>query len=146
MGVPGNGNAQNFNPNVIDDDPDDFLYYPELTTNAMFISCGERDTIFYAGPDVVKYYNKIGCVNNNVGRRHSETNHFVHRVFGSEINLRTHDVHRIDASYYIPPTRRKIYDPSLPHMGLTGNKYELTAHIVISWKDTAASEEEYNGF
>jgi len=146
MGVPGNGNTKDFNPNLITDQPGDFLYYPELTTNAMFISCGNLNTVFYAGPDVVKYYNKIGCINNNVGLRHSETNHFVHRVFGSEINLRTEKVHPINASYYIPPTRRKIYDSTLPHMGLEGNEYELTAHIVISWKDTASDEEEYNDF
>ena len=146
MGVPGNGNTKDFNPNLITDQPGDFLYYPELTTNAMFISCGNLNTVFYAGPDVVKYYNKIGCINNNVGLRHSETNHFVHRVFGSEINLRTEKVHPINASYYIPPTRRKIYDSTLPHMGLEGIEYELTAHIVISWKDTASDEEEYNDF
>ncbi|PKL42810.1 MAG: hypothetical protein CVV41_12335 [Candidatus Riflebacteria bacterium HGW-Riflebacteria-1] len=149
MGVPDNGNKKDFNPNVITDSPGDFLYYPEMTTNAMFISCGELNTVFYAGPDVVKYYNKIGCLNNDVGLRHSETNHFVHRVFGSEINLRIPaepKIHRIDASYYIPPTRRKIYDSTLPHMGIKGNKYELVSHIVISWKDTAASEDEYKDF
>lgn len=146
LGVPGGGNTKDFNPNLINDQPGDFLYFPELTTNAMFISCGQLNTVFYAGPDVVKYYNKIGCVNNNVGIRHSETNHFVHRVYGSEINLRTHPVHRINSSYYIPPTRRKIYDATLPHMGLIGNEYELTAHVVISWKDTVAYEEEYNEF
>jgi hypothetical protein len=146
MGVPGNGNQKNFDPNNIVDKAGDFIYYPELTTNAMFISCGKLNTVFYTGPDVVKYYNKIGCLNNEVGRRHSETNHFVHRVFGSEIRLRTKKVHRIGQSYYIPPTRRKIYDSTLPHMGLDGNEYELTAHIVISWKDIAATIEEYEAF
>ncbi len=134
---------------AVKDESGDFLYFPELTTNAMFISCGERNTVFYAGPDVVKYYNKIGCSNNEVGLRHSETNQFVHRVFGSEINLRIPQnppIHRLNKSFYLPPTRRKIYDSSLPHMGLAGNKYELTSHIVISWKDTIAYEEDYKDF
>ncbi len=150
LGVPGNGTVKNFAPGSINDQPGDFLHFPELTTNGMFISCGELNNRFYAGPDYIKLFNKIGlsdtCVASNIGLRHSETTHFVHRVYGSEINLRTHPVHRISGGFYIPPTRRKIYDESLPRLGMNNSQFELASYIVISWRDTVAFPDYYDSF
>ncbi|NCB38686.1 MAG: hypothetical protein EOM80_07945 [Erysipelotrichia bacterium] len=147
MNVPGDGNGEVTSPASIKDTAGDFLYYPEFTTNAMFISCGKQNNKFYAGPDVQKYYNEIGLAGvSNIGRPHSTTTHFVHRVFGSETNLRLFDVHRIKANVYVPPTRRKIYDQTLPTLGLDNSKFELAAFVVLSWKDTMATLEEYESF
>ncbi|GAB4275302.1 MAG: hypothetical protein Kow0029_16280 [Candidatus Rifleibacteriota bacterium] len=150
LGVPADGDADNFSPDVIDDKPGDFLYFPEMTTNAMFISCGKRNNLFYAGPDFIKIYNEIGrsdsCVASNIGLKHSKMMHMVHRVYGSEINLRLNDVHRITSGYYEPPTRRKLYDESLPVMGLANSKYEIAGYVVCTWRDTIASLEEYENF
>lgn len=150
LGVPGDGLDKNFSPASVDDKPGDFLHYPEVTNNAMFISCGKQNNRFYAGPDYIKLYNKIGlsgtCVSSNIGLKHSETTHFVHRVYGSEVNLRLNKVHRISGGFYIPPTRRKIYDESLPRLGLDNSKYELAGYVVLSWKDTAAYLAEYQAF
>lgn len=145
MGVS-DANAE-ANPASVIDKSGDYLYYPEMTCNAMFISCGKQNNKFYAGPDVQKYYNKIGLSgNNDLGRNHSKTTHFVHRVYGSEMNLRLFDVHRIANNNYIPPTRRKIYDETLPKLGLAESKFELAGFVVISWKDTMATTEEYDAF
>jgi hypothetical protein len=58
------------------DKSDDFLFYPEMTTNGMFISCGKRNREFYAGPDYIKLYDEIGsdetCVTTGVGLKHSD--------------------------------------------------------------------------
>lgn len=69
-------------------------------------------------------------------------------MFGSEVNMRLYDVHRItkDDHDYIPPTRRKIYDDSLPTLGLDNSKYELAGFVVLSWADTSATEADYNNF
>lgn len=150
MEVPGGGNAQFFNPNEVKDKPGDFLYYPEMTTNGMFISCGKRNNKFYAGPDVNKIYNEIGlsgnCISSNVGRAHSKMLHMLHRVYGSEINLRLNNVHYLDNGHYTPPTRRKLYDESLPRMGLDNSKFELANYLVLTWRDTVASVEEFTNF
>lgn len=45
---------------VVKDTAGDYLYFPEMTCNAMFISCGKLNNKFYAGPNVSKYCNKIG--------------------------------------------------------------------------------------
>jgi len=150
LGVPGDGLDKTFSPAAITDKPGDFLHFPEVTNNAMFISCGKQNNRFYAGPDYIKLFNKIGlsgtCVSSNIGLKHSETTHFVHRVYGSEVNLRLNNVHRISGGFYIPPTRRKIYDESLPKLGLDNSKYELAGYVVLSWKDTAAGFADYEAF
>jgi len=133
-------------PNVVTDTAGDYLYFPEMTCNGMFISCGKRNTIFYAGPDVNKLYNKIGLGSDEtIGLIHSLSTHFIHRVFGSEMNLRLYDVHRVNVSYK-PPTRRKLYDETLPKMGLADSKFELAGFVVISWKDTMGDPEEFKSF
>ena len=141
----------------------DFLYYPEVTIDGMLISCGERNVTFHAGPDEGKYYNKIGNTQKDssntgglgnksngklTGLRHSPNASFIHRMYGSEVNMRTNKVHRIERSKfaYGPPTRRKIYDASLPTLGLEDSQIELAGFIVISWTDTAATEDDWNGF
>lgn len=150
LGVPGEGKSEDFDPSLINDKPGDFLHYPEMTNNAMFISCGKQNNKFYAGPDYIKLYNKIGlsplCKSSNIGLRHSSLPTIVHRVYGSEINLRLNKVHRISGGFYDPPTRRKVYDESLPRLGLENSKYELAGYVVISWKDTAANIAEYDAF
>ncbi len=146
LGVPADGNSEDFDATDLTDKPGDFLYFPEMTTNGMFISGGKQNNKYYAGPDYVKLYNEIGRLNNNVGIKHSGMMHMVHRVFGSEINLRLYDVHQISQSCYSPPTRRKVYDPSLPLMGLEDSIYEYAGYCIISWKDTLASLAEYNSF
>jgi len=134
-------------PDSVTDTAGDYLYFPEMTCNAMFISCGKQNNVFYAGPDVKKYYNKIGLNGtNDYGINHSKTTHFVHRVFGSEMNLRLFKVHRIINHDYTPPTRRKIYDETLPMLGLAESKFELAGFIIISWKDTMATAEEFESF
>ena len=147
LNIPLNSEA---NENDIKDTPGDYLYFPEVTCNGMFISCGKLNNTFYAGPDVQKYYNKIGLYdpNKEIGLKHSFTSHFIHRMFGSEVNMRLYDVHRItkDDHDYIPPTRRKIYDDSLPTLGLDNSKYELAGFVVLSWADTSATEADYNNF
>lgn len=133
---------------------DDYLYYPEVTVDGMLISCGKRNNTFYSGPDEAKFYNKIGNTespcSSNIGRAHSPDLTFIHRMYGSEINMRTNDVHRIENGpnnfQYGPPTRRKIYDASLPTLGLEDSQIELAGFIVISWTDTAATEDDWNGF
>ena len=134
-------------PDAVTDKAGDYLFFPEMTTNAMFISCGEQNNVFYAGPDVQKYYNKIGLNGSkDYGINHSKTTHFLHRVYGSEMNMRLVPVHRITNHNYTPPTRRKIYDETLPKLGLAESKFELAGFIVISWKDTMATPEEFESF
>lgn len=137
---------KNVKPEDVTDKAGDYLYYPEMTCNGMFISCGQRNTTFYAGPDYNKLYNKIGLgSNDDIGRIHSLSTHFLHRVFGSEMNLRLYKVHRVTTSYK-PPTRRKIYDETLPKLGITDSKFELAGFVVISWKDTMGDPEEFKSF
>jgi hypothetical protein len=130
----------------------DYLYFPEITCNGMFISCGKQKNTFYAGPDVAKYYNKIGLVpSNNIGLKHSDSPGFIHRMYGSEVNLRLYDVHEIKTPghNYIPPTRRKIYDESLPTLGLDDdnqNKFELAGFVILAWSNYASNASEFNGF
>lgn len=150
LGVPPGQSEDNFVPNQVTDEQGDFLHYPEMTTNGMFISCGKLNNTFYAGPDYTKLYNEIGlsdnCISADIGLRHSETTGFIHRVFGSESNLRLFPVHRLSKSFYVPPTRRKVYDESLPMLGMENSKYEQAAYVILSWKDTASNVEEYDQF
>lgn len=140
-------------PTSIKDTAGDYIYFPEVTANAMFISCGKQNNTFYAGPDVKKYYNEIGhssTTSDCVPVKHSPTTGFLHRVLGSETNLRLYDVHQLPESKnnYTPPTRRKIYDDTLPQYGLDNNSanLEFTGFVVMSWKDYGASKEEYAEF
>ncbi|MGM0599779.1 MAG: hypothetical protein ACQETH_08180 [Candidatus Rifleibacteriota bacterium] len=151
MNIPGDGDAENFNPDVVDDSPGDFLYFPEMTTNAMFISCAKRNNVFYAGPDYTKIYNEIGrsslCESSGVGLEHSKMQHMVHRIYGSEIKLRINkDVQPLGTGFYRPPTRRKLYDETLPRMGLNNSSYELASYLVLTWQDTVVSTEFYQNF
>lgn len=130
--------------------PKNFLFFPEVTCNGMFISCGKQNNTYYAGPDVIKYYNKIGLRDTNVGRIHSTSEQFIHRMYGSEVNLRLFDVHRIPYPdhAYIPPTRRKIYDESLPTLGLEDgtSSHELAGFVVLSWTNHSGSSSEFGSF
>lgn len=136
----------------IKDLPDDYIYFPEITANAMFISCGKQNNTNYAGPDVQKMYNEIGYSSKTsdvVKVKHSPTTGFVHRVFGSETNLRLYDVHQLPKSKndYVPPTRKKIYDDTLPQLGDGGNnQLEFTGYVVLSWQDLGATEADYQAF
>jgi hypothetical protein len=71
----------------------------------------------------------------------------VHRVYGSEIYLRKNDVQRLSGGFYSPPTRRKIYDESLPNLGLDNtSKFEMASYRVLSWQDTIATDQEFDNF
>jgi hypothetical protein len=150
INIPGGGDAENFNPEVVDDSPGDFLYFPEMTTNAMFVSCGKRNNVFYAGPDYTKIYNEIGrsplCQSSGVGLEHSKMQHMIHRIYGSEIKLRINDVQPLQSGFYRPPTRRKLYDETLPRMGLNNSDYELASYLVLTWQDTVVSTDFYQNF
>ena len=132
----------------LDQDEKDFLFYPEMTTNGMFVSCGKLNNSFYAGPDLLKYFDEIGYNPNDESLAkhwyHKPTG-FLHRVFGSETNLRLYDVRDSSQNKYRPPLRRKIYDETLPWLGNYGN-LELTGFIVLSWQDLTATEDEFNDF
>ncbi|MEW6711349.1 MAG: hypothetical protein AB1403_16110 [Candidatus Riflebacteria bacterium] len=153
MKVPDNDPDAKFQPTVVKDQAGDYVYYPEMTTNGMFISHGVRNNLFYAGPDYTKIYNEIGrsgkCVSSKVGLIHSGMLHMVHRVFGSEIYLRktSTGVQVLNGGYYAPPTRKKLYDETLPSFGLSSNsKHEMASYRIISWQDTIASTEEFEDF
>ena len=141
-------------PQSIKDKQGDYLFYPEMTTNGMFISCGKLNNTFYAGPDVQKYFNEIGYSDSSksagiTNKWYFETEGFLHRLYGTETNLRLVDVKRIPQSgnAYKPPTRRKVYDDTLPCMGdYSKNSLELSGFIVLSWQDLAANEEEFEAF
>ena len=138
------------------DKADDYLYYPELTTNGMFVSCGKQANTFYAGPDVKKYYNEIGrssLTSGFIPAWYDDTKGFLHRVFGSETYTRNEDVRKLSSisepknNDYIPPTRRKIYDDTLPFLNdYSNDPLELTGFIVMSWQDLGASPEDYDNF
>lgn len=150
MKIPKNADgtlSKDFDPEVVQDKPGDYLFFPEITCNAMFISCAKLNNRFYSGPDVQKYFNKIGPpAKTDICIDHSGTLHFIHRVYGSEMNLRLFDVHRISNNPYTPPTRRKLYDETLPKLGLTDSKFELAGFVIISWKDTMAEPEDFKSF
>ncbi|NLM17264.1 MAG: hypothetical protein GX221_06065 [Candidatus Riflebacteria bacterium] len=128
----------------------DYLYYPEMTTNGMFISCGKINHTFYAGPDESKTFNEIGNYTQDpsVGHPYKKDGDrtFIHRNFGSEVNLRTEDVVDLPGNGYNPPIRRRIYDDTLATGGEGLSKYAYTSYVVIRWQDTAASKEYYNEF
>ena len=137
----------------INDSPGDYLYYPEMTTNGMFVSCGVQANTFYAGPDVDKYYNEIGYSSLTSGYIvpwSKTTEGFLHRVFGSETFTRTNpNVRRLSTSQntYYPPTRRKVYDNTLPFLNdYSNNPLEFTGYVILSWEDYAAAEDEYGTF
>ncbi len=141
-------------PGSIQDKQGDYLFYPEMTTNGMFISCGKMNNTFYAGPDVKKYFNEIGYSSSSKSagisnKWYDSTEGFLHRTFGSETNLRLVDVKRIPESEnaYRPPTRKKVYDDTLIKLGAYDkNNLELSGFVVLSWQDLAASEEEFKAF
>ncbi|MFZ2961348.1 MAG: hypothetical protein WA705_31110 [Candidatus Ozemobacteraceae bacterium] len=132
---------------------DDYLYFPEMTINAMLISCGKRNSTFYAGPDYSKNYDEIGNQDlPGVGAKYSDFDKAVQRVFGSEIRYSTHTVHRI-GDMYNPMIRRKIYDESLPSLGLdgaggsgSGRDNEVAAFVMLSWKDIRVTTVDFTAF
>ena len=141
-------------PTSIQDKQGDYLFYPEMTTNGMFISCGKINNTFYSGPDVKKYFNEIGYSSSSKSagvsnKWYESTEGLLHRTFGSETNLRLHDVKRISESEnaYYPPTRKKVYDDTLIKLGnYDKNNLELSGFVVLSWQDLAANEEEFEAF
>ncbi|MBF0405987.1 MAG: hypothetical protein HQM10_01430 [Candidatus Riflebacteria bacterium] len=135
------------------DEEDDYLFFPEMTTNAMFISCAERNSTFYAGPDYRKQFDEIGkssgCKTDGIGTEHSQIDGMIHRMFGSEVRFSNVPVAKITDSTYAPPTRRKIYDESLPSLGfdsadLLANS-DISSFIILTWKDSLYSGD-YNSF
>jgi len=137
--------------NLKPDDPQDFLYYPEMTTNGMFISGGKRNRTFYAGPDYIKVYDEIGsdetCVGAaNVGLQHSARGEMIHRLYGSEIRLNLYDINRITKGSYNEPTRRKLYDESLPKMALDSGSADFAAFRYLTWQDFRATTAEFTNF
>ena len=142
------------NPNQIKDKQGDYLFYPEMTTNGMFVSCGKLNNTFYSGPDVEKYFNEIGyslaSKNDGISNKwYMSPDGLLHRIYGTETNLRLYDVVQIPKSknVYYPPTRKKVYDDTLISLGTyEKNKLELSSFVVLSWQDLAATEEEFNKF
>ncbi|MBF0543483.1 MAG: hypothetical protein HQM08_03570 [Candidatus Riflebacteria bacterium] len=136
------------------DADDDYLFFPEMTTNGMFISCAKRNSTFYAGPDYFKQFDEIGnsdsCKDAGVGISHSKIDGIVHRMFGSEIRYSTTPVQRFTDTIYAPPTRRKIYDETLPSLGLDQNNPsgtgDVSVFVILSWKDYRVSQETYDSF
>ncbi len=142
-------------PQSIKDNPGDYLFYPEMTTNGMFISCGKQNNTFYSGPDVDKYFNEIGYSQSTGGgisnKWYASPEGLLHRTFGTETNLRLYDVKRIPVSEntYYPPTRKKVYDDTLLKLDdkdYSGNNLELSGFVVLSWQDLGATEEEFEKF
>lgn len=134
----------------IKDTAGDYLFYPEMTTNAMFVSCGKQGNLTYCGPDVHRYYDEIGyspSVTDSYIANWYIMLGLVHRVLGSETFMRLYDVHRLDLSKnnYVPPTRRKIYDDTLPQT-VGNNNMEITGFVILSWQELSATEEEYTAF
>jgi hypothetical protein len=151
LNVPGNGTSENFNPATVQDAPGDYLYFPEMTNNGMFISNAKRNNLFYSGPDFIKIFNEIGCSpkckDSDIGLVHSKMQHMVHRIYGSEMNLRLNkDVQCLDRGYYSPPTRRRLYDESLARLGPVGSKFEIAGYVVLTWQDTMVSQAQYLNF
>jgi hypothetical protein len=70
----------------------------------------------------------------------------IHRIYGSEIKLRINDVQPLQSGFYRPPTRRKLYDETLPRMGLNNSDYELASYLVLTWQDTVVSTDFYQNF
>lgn len=134
--------------NLKPDKDDDFLFYPEMTTNGMFISCGKRNRTFYSGPDYNKAYDEIGsentCAAAGIGIEHSQKGELLHRLYGSEIRLNLFDTVRITGDSYREPTRRKLYDESLPRLGNTG--IDFATYRLLTWQDLRATPDEFTAF
>ncbi len=144
-------------PDKIKDKQGDYLFYPEMTTNGMFVSCGKLNNTFYSGPDVSKYFNEIGYSSSSKSegvsnKWYNGPDGLLHRTFGTETNLRLYDVPQIttkgsNKNVYVPPTRKKVYDNTLIKLGAyEKNNLELTGFVVLSWQDLAANEEEFEAF
>ncbi|MBF0502518.1 MAG: hypothetical protein HQM09_20440 [Candidatus Riflebacteria bacterium] len=135
-------------------DSPDYLYFPEMTVNAMLISCAKRNSKFYAGPDYLKNFDEIGNKDTNVGVNYSPTEKVIQRIYGAEARYATLDkTDRITQSMYEPMTRRRIYDECLPSLGLDSNGVskggpdnEVAVFVMLSWKDTRASQSNYTAF
>ena len=137
------------NDDSVKDEAGDYLFYPEVTTNAMFVSCGILGNETYAGPDVKRYYDEIGysSLTRDYILHWYDMTGLIHRVLGSETNLRLYDIHKLDESKnnYIPPTRRKIYDDTLP-MTAGNSNLEITGFVVLSWQEFSATKEDFDNF
>ena len=131
-----------------------YLCYPEMTTNGMFVSYGTIANTCYAGPSVDKYYDEIGfssMTSSYIANWYHSTAGFVHRTYGSETYLRINDKvvkhSKETGNNYYPPTRRKVYDDTLPFMGDYGDDpFELTAYIILSWEDFGATEDDFSKY
>ncbi|HOY67412.1 MAG TPA: hypothetical protein PLP29_11015 [Candidatus Ozemobacteraceae bacterium] len=133
------------------DKADDYLHFPEMTTNGIFQSCGVRSNLFYMGPDYSKRYDEMGrslaCVSAGVGLQHSDMKEMIHRVYGSEVRYATNKtLPRITGPSYAPPTRRKLYDPTLPSLDIGDGSGDIAAFVILTWKDLRGSPAEYTNF
>ncbi|MBI3038652.1 hypothetical protein HYY75_06335 [bacterium] len=123
---------------------DDYLYFPEMTTNGMFVSGAMRNQKFFTGPDEAIWYDEIGNLDGiGVGRSHSGDQGFIHRMYGSEVRLSRTPVGEISLNAYMPPLRRKIYDYSLPRSKLS---QDLSTFVILTWKDTRATKADFDSF
>jgi hypothetical protein len=73
--------------------------------------------------------------------------HMVHRIYGSEMQLRQNNqVQRLEGGFYSPPVRRRLYDESLAKLGNVNSKYEISGYVVLTWQDTIVSQDDYSNF
>lgn len=133
------------------DKDNDYLYFPEMTTNGIFQSCGVRSNIFYMGPDYSKRYDEIGrspsCQAAGVGRPYCTMEQMVHRVYGSEVRYATNkNLQKITGPSYRPPTRRKLYDPTLPSLDIGDGSGDMSAFVLLTWKDLRAAPDDFTNF
>lgn len=133
------------------DKPDDYLYFPEMTTNGIFQSCGVRANMFYMGPDYWKRYDEIGrsaaCESAGVGLAYCDMKEMVHRLYGSEVRYASNkNLAKITGPSYAPPTRRKLYDPTLPSLDIGDGNGDMAAFAILTWKDLRTSPDDFQSF
>jgi hypothetical protein len=127
-----------------------YLFFPEMTLNAMFFSGAKRNATFYLGPDVQKNFDEIGNKDNLLFDGEVESGQkldFIQRVYGSEVRLSVTDVQKITADYE-PGLRRKVYDSSLPKLKVDDPTWEseIAAYRFVTWRDYSATEDEFTNF
>lgn len=132
------------------DKDNDYLYFPEMTTNGIFQSCGVRSNVFYMGPDYSKRFDEIGRLDVSplkIGRPYCNMKQMIHRLYGSEVRYATNKtIARITQASYAPPTRRKLYDPTLPSLDIGDGSGDMAAFVILTWKDLRAAPDEFANF
>lgn len=126
------------------DKNDDYLYYPEMTTNGMFISFGKRyeKDSFYPGPDFAKHFCELG--------KTVKAMSFIHRMYGSESNFRQTTVPGTTAAKgYNQPIRKKLYDKTV-HKKWTdsdaiGKMLDVPTYGILTWQEGNAAQG-FNSF